>query len=192
MSGRYAAETHVTVEASRVEIQRRLERAGANQFLFGQEPGRAVVAFRLGDRQVRISLPLPELHQYETTPGRGLARPPQQAKTRWQQATRQSWRQLALVLKAKLEAVEAGITTVEREFFADVILRWYVRLQTHRLREGGKSEPDGHLQYIPVERVPDLWEALQNAVQQVPKPWWEAHVSRPAREAGELDDSDDE
>ena len=35
-------------------------------------------------------------------------------------AERQAWR--ALVLKAKLEAVEAGITTIEQEFLADMVI----------------------------------------------------------------------
>jgi hypothetical protein len=34
----------------------------------------------------------------------------------------QRWRALALVIKAKLEAVAAGITTVEQEFLAHIVL----------------------------------------------------------------------
>jgi hypothetical protein len=35
---------------------------------------------------------------------------------------RQRWRALALVIKAKLEAVEAGITIFEEEFLAHIVL----------------------------------------------------------------------
>jgi hypothetical protein len=37
-------------------------------------------------------------------------------------ACRARWRALALVIKAKLEAVESGITTFEEEFLAHIVL----------------------------------------------------------------------
>ncbi|WP_198651245.1 hypothetical protein [Salinicola sp. CPA57] len=40
----------------------------------------------------------------------------------WEQACRQRWRALALVIKAKLEAVESGITMFEEEFLAHIVL----------------------------------------------------------------------
>jgi hypothetical protein len=40
----------------------------------------------------------------------------------WEQACRQRWRALALVVKAKLEAVECGISTFEEEFLAWMML----------------------------------------------------------------------
>jgi hypothetical protein len=40
----------------------------------------------------------------------------------WEQAGRQKWRALVLVIKAKLEAVEAGIVTFEEEFLAHIML----------------------------------------------------------------------
>ena len=38
------------------------------------------------------------------------------AHGRWEQACRQRWRALALVIKAKLEAIDAEISTFEEEF----------------------------------------------------------------------------
>lgn len=40
----------------------------------------------------------------------------------WEQGCRQRWRALALVIKAKLEAVESGITTFEEEFLAHIVM----------------------------------------------------------------------
>ena len=40
----------------------------------------------------------------------------------WQQACRQRWRALLLIIRAKLEAVESGITTLESEFLANIVL----------------------------------------------------------------------
>ena len=56
------------------------------------------------------------------TPGRHTKRTEQQAYTAWEQACRSRWRALYLIIKAKLEAVESGISTIEREFFYDVVL----------------------------------------------------------------------
>ena len=39
-----------------------------------------------------------------------------------QQAIRQRWRALALVIKAKLESVETGVATFEEEFMANIVL----------------------------------------------------------------------
>ena len=38
------------------------------------------------------------------------------------QACRQRWRALLLVIKTKLEAVSAGISTLEEEFLANIVL----------------------------------------------------------------------
>ena len=38
------------------------------------------------------------------------------------QACRQRWRALLLIIRAKLEAVESGITTLESEFLANIVL----------------------------------------------------------------------
>jgi hypothetical protein len=40
----------------------------------------------------------------------------------WEQACRSRWRALALIIKAKLEAVDLGITSVEKEFAPDMVM----------------------------------------------------------------------
>ena len=45
-----------------------------------------------------------------------------QAEKEYEQAVRQRWRALALAIKAKLEMVESGITTLEQEFLAYIVL----------------------------------------------------------------------
>ncbi len=54
---RYAAGTEVTAERSFMEIRRTLARYGAEQFLFGEEPGQGYLAFRMGGRSVRLRVP---------------------------------------------------------------------------------------------------------------------------------------
>ena len=121
---RYAAQTEVSAARSRDEIERTLRRYGADQFMYGWESGRAVLGFRMDGRHVRFVLPMPDRHdrEFTHTTGRGSVRSESAAEKAWEQACRQRWRALALVVKAKLEAVAAGITEFEDEFLAHIVL----------------------------------------------------------------------
>lgn len=121
---RYAERTSVNSDASRAEIERTLRRYGASAFGYGWEGQQATVMFVLANRRIRFELPLPDpdADEFTRTPARGNARSADAAEKAYEQAVRQRWRALALVIKAKLEAVEAGISTVEDEFLAFVVL----------------------------------------------------------------------
>ncbi|MDG4866573.1 hypothetical protein P8631_00915 [Guyparkeria sp. 1SP6A2] len=120
---RYAEQTSVPSEKSRAEIEATLRRYGADGFMYGWEHGRAVVAFQMNNRRVRFDLPMPDPSDpaFTETPT-GKERAAAQAEKAWEQACRQRWRALALVIKAKLEAVESGITEFEDEFLAHIAL----------------------------------------------------------------------
>lgn len=120
----YAAKTDVSTGRSREEIERTLSRYGATSFAYGWNGDGAAVTFVASGRAVRFHLPLPDRRatEFTHTPGRGLARTKAQAESSWEQACRQKWRALALAIKAKLEAVEADITTFENEFLAHIVL----------------------------------------------------------------------
>lgn len=124
MTGRFAAETSVSVEKSRAEIERTLDRYGATSFMYGWDPGRAAIGFVVRGRQIRFLLPMPDKNEREFThtPERGTPRSESQAYAAWEQACRQRWRALALVIKAKLEAVETGIVSFETEFAMFMVL----------------------------------------------------------------------
>lgn len=124
---RYAANTQVSVERSRAEIENTLARYGAQQFMYGWNADGAVVAFVVEPepgqkRQVRFQLPLPSRGLREFTHHSRGQRTASEAERRWEQACRQRWRALNLVVKAKLEAVESGIATFEDEFLAYIML----------------------------------------------------------------------
>ncbi len=123
---RYAASTTVTVERSRNEIEATLLRYGAAQFMYGWEATGAIIAFVVetpqGKRQVRFELPLPSRDERRFTHHATGARTATAAEKLWEQACRQRWRALLLVVKAKLEAVESGIATFEDEFLAYILL----------------------------------------------------------------------
>lgn len=120
---RYAAATEVPSDRSRSEIERTLRRYGATAFAYGWEGSQAQVGFKLADRQIKFRLPLPDpaSEEFTLTPT-GKDRSESAAEAAYEQAVRQRWRALALVIKAKLEAVEAGISTVEQEFMSAVML----------------------------------------------------------------------
>ncbi len=97
---RYAAGTRVPVTQSRLELERTLERYGADQFVYGSDGDEWVVRFRASGRYVQMRIEKPEDERDQ----------------------RQRWRALVLVVKAKLESIESGLETFEEAFLANVIL----------------------------------------------------------------------
>ena len=122
----YAADTNVSVSKSKAEIESILERYGASQFMSGWDASRAVIGFTMpvGDdvRQVKFLLSMPDKSARAFTHHSKGMRTNEAALKAWQQACRQRWRALALVIKAKLEAVSAGISIFEDEFLANIVM----------------------------------------------------------------------
>lgn len=100
----YAKGTKVPVGRSRDEIERVLEKVGADAIGIMRDSASAKVAFRLNGRHYVISL---------LNPAEG---------PRAEQVQRERWRQLLLLLKAKMVAIATGITTPEAEFLAHAML----------------------------------------------------------------------
>lgn len=123
---KFAAKTVVSSEKSKQEIERILTRYGAEEFLYGTRRDCAIVAFKMCGRNIRFNLPLPDRTDPEFTEYKQghstFERTPDAASKRYEQAIRQKWRALALVIKAKLEAVESEITDFEDEFLAHIVL----------------------------------------------------------------------
>lgn len=123
----YAKETTVSPEKSKAEIEGLLRRYGADSFVSGwdQLTGREIVQFRCHDRFIRFVLGLPQKDEprFTNRPRRGYGRRTEaQALAAWEQEIRRRWRALALVIKAKLEAVQSGITTFESEFMPHIVM----------------------------------------------------------------------
>jgi len=123
-TARYAQNTDVDSARSRAEIERTLARYGATSFMYGWEESRAAVGFVVHGRQVRFILPMPDRteRRFTHTPAKGQRRSEEAVAKEYEQAVKQSWRALALIVKAKLEAVAAGIVTFDEEFFAHLVL----------------------------------------------------------------------
>jgi hypothetical protein len=123
---RYAENTSVPADRSRSEIDRVLQRYGATGFGYSWERREvainpvpthgprteqrdcAAVVFSFKDRRVRLDVPMPTAREAGTA-------------ERAERGSRQRWRALLLVIKAKLEAVESGISTLEQEFLANIV-----------------------------------------------------------------------
>lgn len=118
----YAATTNVSAETSRGEIERILTKYGADQFGYGWDQERAVVGFRAHGRQIRFTVTMPQRTERRFTHHSRGMRTDEGAYKEWEQGCRQRWRALALVVKAKLEAVEAGISEFETEFLGHIVL----------------------------------------------------------------------
>lgn len=119
---RYAQNTDVTSDRSRAEIERTLTRYGATSFMYGWEADRAAIQFVKDGRRIRFVLPLPDRNDREFTHHSRGRRTENAIETAYEQAVRQRWRALALMVKAKLEAVASGIVTFETEFLPHTVL----------------------------------------------------------------------
>lgn len=123
---KYAEGTSVSPEKSRAEIETILKRYGADQFMYGIKTDAAAIAFHVNDRNIRFVLPMPDPKSFKTYTRKGRYgtqfRTDAQAQAAYEQDVRQRWRALCLCIKAKLEAVQAGITTFEDEFMAHIVL----------------------------------------------------------------------
>lgn len=117
----YATKTEVSSEKSRMEIERTLQRYGASQFAYASRSDRATIVFEMHGRRLRFNVPIrPMSDFYKTDSGRERTRS-EDIERAWSQSSREQWRALALIIKAKLAYVESG-TSFEEEFLAHIVL----------------------------------------------------------------------
>ena len=121
MTVRYAQNTTVNVDRSRVEVHKILRKHGASRIGDAWEPGRAAIQFEIKGRVARLSVPLPTKEEIAS---RKFARKtPAALKKAVDKEERQRWRALVLLLKAKLESVEMGLSSFDHEFLAVLVLK---------------------------------------------------------------------
>lgn len=118
----YAQGTEVSPERSQQEIASTIRKYGADGFVSGWQGNQAMVEFMAHERRVRFIIELPSVaSDFKTTPA-GKLRPQSSWKPAMEAEIRRRWRALALVIKAKLEVVESGITEFESEFLANIVM----------------------------------------------------------------------
>lgn len=143
----YANGTKVPVAKSQHEIAYLLERAGADQVGTFKDTSRNIagVLFQLDGLSVALQVPLPDPNdrEFTHTPKADRRRSSESAFDVYEQEVKRRWRVVLQLVKMKLEAVELGLTTLQREFLADV-----------RLPSGGTVEQ--HLAPLIAERYAQL------------------------------------
>lgn len=124
MSRQYAEGTAVPVERSVAEIRRAVMAHHATGWVQAEHDAMAIVGFVLHSRQIRfaIRLPDPTDSTFRYTPARRTERTDKATREAWEAEVRRRWRQLALVIRAKLEAVAAGVVEFEQEFLAHIVV----------------------------------------------------------------------
>ena len=117
----YAGNTTVSPEKSQEEIKRTLRKYGADRFGVMEERTKAHVMFEYSNLSIQLTIDLPDREQFEITET-GRTRTDAAIETAHNQAIKQRWRALLLAIKAKLEAIECGISTIEKEFLAFMVM----------------------------------------------------------------------
>ena len=122
----YAQGTTVPISKSKQEIEETLMRKKAKNFAAGTSNGTAIIAFELDKRMIRIAFPLPDPDAKEfaitTRYRKEVVSPPELRAKLHEAECRRRWRAVLLIVKAKLEAIESKIGTVESEFLSCIVV----------------------------------------------------------------------
>lgn len=121
----FAGNTSVPIERSKAEIEGMLTRYGADQFISGWSDNEARIQFRAKNRYIRFIITMPNRADKRFTQDPRCSwrkRAEGAAQKAYDQEIRRLWRALALVVKAKLEAVQSGITQFDDEFMAQIVM----------------------------------------------------------------------
>ncbi len=150
MNKKYAEGTSVSIERSQNEIKRNLNRHGATGFLFGEQGEKAAILFELKGRQYRMGVTYPPRGKFQNMQPNQYTRvmnAKQRAENAYEQEKQRLWRGLALLVKAKLEAIESGISTLEMEMQPYTVMpsgqtagEW-LEPQIERVYKTGKMPP---------------------------------------------------
>jgi hypothetical protein len=120
---RFAEQTKVARERTADEIERTLRRYGATGFAYAWADEKVMIGFEMHGRRIRFMLPIPESKDTKFTHSpTGRRRTAASAKQAFEQEVRRLWRALALIIKAKLEAVASEVTEFETEFLPYMLL----------------------------------------------------------------------
>jgi hypothetical protein len=126
---KYAKGTKVSVEKSKAEIEKLLRSFGASAFVSAWKDGKAIIEFaleineQLKGLRVRFEMKIPKkVDDKYTKNGYGNECSPAVAERLWESDVRANWRALGLLIKAKMAAVDADITSFESEFLAHIVV----------------------------------------------------------------------
>jgi len=122
----FAKGTKVDIEKTEQQIKTMLRKAGAKAYATYETGDSASIAFHLHDLNIRMNLTMPSRDAERFTMRRAnqssvmVEQSAAAAEKLWEQACKERWRALHLCVKAKLEAIDAGVETIEDAFLAHV------------------------------------------------------------------------
>jgi len=120
---KYAEDTKISVQKSKLDIETLVTKHGATAFVSGWDEQRQshMIAFKLESLQIRYLFGRPQREDFTFT-AQQKRRTPAQITAAMEQAERALWRGLLLLIQAKFVAIADGIRTVEEEFLPDVVM----------------------------------------------------------------------
>ncbi|MDP2271239.1 MAG: hypothetical protein Q8K32_10945 [Archangium sp.] len=122
MSDRYAEGTKVAVTKSLAEIEDLVRKRGGQKFYRGEQDERMVLGWWQSERMVMFGVTMPPLKQFERKPRGYGTRPLPEQRALQEQAMREQWRAVLLVIKAKYASVDAKIETFEESFLGQLVV----------------------------------------------------------------------
>src|SRR5688572_21743068 len=106
--------TEVLLHAAELETVLTLH--GADVFSYERLGNRAVVKFLLNGVKLRLMVEMPNVEDYRYTPKQKYERTATAIAEEYRREVRRRWHALRGFVSAKLEAINAGVTTFEMEF----------------------------------------------------------------------------
>ena len=118
----FAKNTTVPVSRTQADITKLLSKYGAQsyRFAYNADPGAHLIEFAFNGFLFRFIL-LEAVKEEFLTGRSGRRRTPAQIRSAIDQANRQKWRALHLIIKAKFEYIAGGFSSVEQEFLSNVV-----------------------------------------------------------------------
>lgn len=121
----YARNTNVSDDRSRVEIERLLIRYGASRFGYFRDERRCLIQFTHKKINIQFQVSLPDENDptfFETPTGRRRKQSAVISQKLYDREVNRRWRSLALIIKAKLVAIEDGVACFEDEFLPYMVM----------------------------------------------------------------------
>lgn len=127
MARGYAAGTTVAASQTQGEIMGLLGSRGVTKIATFVEPQKFSLAFEHGGVPYRVTLPLPDPDAARFTKYKQgsvwFDRTENAARELYEKELNRRWRAFGMVIKAKIVAVEEGISTMEAEFIGNLVLK---------------------------------------------------------------------
>lgn len=137
-------QAHERINKIRSRIERALQKHGAGDFAYQSKPLEASVLFSLNGQQIRYTIGLPRVEEFEKTP-KGKPRPEELVLRVYYGSVCAKWRALELLIKAKLIAITDKVVFAESEFLAATVTKSGATVGEH-FQQHGQLPQIGHSQ----------------------------------------------